>query len=56
MEGPDPSRHNGKDVNIYIAYLMFYSSRQHVKRKHFKYKFTFSNDIMIYMALNVCKV
>ena len=27
----------GKNVNIYIKYLMFYPSRQHVKWKHFKY-------------------
>ena len=29
----------GKVLNIYINYLMFYTSRQHDKWKHFKFKF-----------------
>ena len=27
----DPCRHHGKALNIYIDYLIFFSSRQHVK-------------------------
>ena len=34
-------------LNIYIQYLMFYTSRQLVKWKHFKYKFTFNNYFMM---------
>ena len=42
----------GEAVNIYIIYLMFYLSRQHVKGKLFKYsyKFTFNNDFMMKMG------
>ena len=35
----------GKAVNIYINYLMFYPSRQHVKWKHFKYTSLYSTMI-----------
>ena len=31
---------------------MFYPSRQHVKGKHFKHKFTFSYDFMMNMELH----
>ena len=42
----------GKILNIYIDYLMFCSSRKHVKWKHFKYKFTFKHDFMMDNELN----
>ena len=34
----------GKALNIYKSYLMFYPSMQHVKWKHFMYKFTFNSQ------------
>ena len=37
----------GKALNIYINYSIYYPSRQHVKWKHFKYKFTLNNDFMM---------
>ena len=36
--------------------LMFYPSRELVKWKHFKYKFSFSNDFMMDKELNLCKM
>ena len=45
-----------KTLNIYIDYLMFQPSRQHVKWKHFKYKSTFNNDFMMDRELNLCKI
>ena len=41
----------GKAVNIYINYLMFYASRQHVKLIQV-YKFTFSNGFTMNRKLN----
>ena len=52
-EGLDPSRHNGKGLNIYLDYLMIFPSRQHVKWKHLKCKFTFDNDFMMNRPLNL---
>ena len=46
----------GSSLNNYIDYLMFYPSRQHMKWKHFKYKFRFNNDFMMITELNLCKV
>ena len=36
-----------KAVNIYINYLMFYPTRQHVKLKHFSYTSLHENDFML---------
>ena len=34
-----------KALNVYMDYLKFYPTGKHMKRKHFKYKFTFNSNL-----------
>ena len=44
-----------KTLNENMDYLIYYPSRQHVKWKQFKCKFTFNNDVMKKKELCSCK-